>query len=49
MRLYAVLHLQIRKRQVKHVLKTRSGVQPLHFLPIKPHLALQIQIISTLP
>jgi len=43
--LYIVPNLRLRKRQVNHVLKVHSGIQPIHFLAINPkawnHLALQ--------
>jgi len=39
---YSVPDLRLRKRQVKHVgvIKARSGMQPIHFPPIKPKIIL---------
>jgi len=39
-RFYGVFDLRLRKHQVKHVLKARSGIQPMRFLPIKPKITL---------
>ena len=38
--LYSGLDLRMSKRQVKHVLKAHSGMEPIQFLPIKPRIIL---------